>query len=159
MFQVFNFLLSFQLVLKFCCENNFLCSCKYFLIFAIWTRDVECFTVRKFILVLHNLQQVHLNSSTQFPSLTLFEKKIQFIFREHLALQGTFRVPTQPTLVWSWAVAHAETTTGGEFQLQACNFGTVDVQLSLCCSGSFVWHDVVMTSFCEESDTCDKPPW
>jgi hypothetical protein len=47
----------------------------------------------------------------------------------------------------------------GEFQLQACNFGTVGVQLSLCCSGSFVWHDVVMTSFCEESDACDKPPW
>ena len=96
MFQVFNFLLSFQLVLKFCCENSFLCSCKYFLIFAIWTRDVECFTVRKFILVLHNLQQLYLNSSTQFPSLTFFEKKIQFIFREHLALQGTF-LGTHPT--------------------------------------------------------------
>ena len=99
-------------------------------------------------------------NSIQFL-LVHFEKKTQFIFVSIWLYRDFFWVPTQPTLVWSWADAHATDTIDIErgdynFRYAAWNSGHVT---SLRCFGKLAWHGVMKTSLAEGSNAWDKPPW
>ena len=66
--------------------------------------------------------------SIQYSSLLVhFEKKTQFIFVSIWLYRDFIWVPTQPTLVWSWADAHATDTIAIErgFTTSGMQLGTL----------------------------------
>ena len=149
------------MLLESFCGNKTLCI---FLCFAVNCRLLTTFSNACSSEVFH----VALFATVVFPCsiqysflLVHFEKKTQFIFVSIWLYRDFIWVPTQPTLVWSWADAHATDTIDIErgdynFRYAAWNSGHVT---SLRCFGKLAWHGVMKTSLAEGSNAWDKPPW
>ena len=75
------------------------------------------------------LQQSFLPAQFNTVLLVNFEKKSYYIFVSIWLHRKFIWVPTQPTLVWSWADAHATDRIGRGFTTSGMQLGTLVMRL------------------------------